>query len=260
MNSIRRAASTTGSGLRKAVRPFEARSHERRAAEHAERLRLLGELCTGLVHDLRNVQNGLSLRLQLLERSPAGRTPEVAELLAEMRQDIRVGVELLGRVRAFGRGDEAAGSSLVDVDGVAAEACALASARAPAADAPKPELRSELSSPPPVVAHRGELVSAVLNLLVNAVDAVPARGPVVVRTGFVGSHVWIDVLDQGPGIPPDVKARMFEPFFTTKGTRGTGLGLASAADCAARHGGELHVRTGEGAGTTVRISLPAAPT
>jgi len=102
---------------------------------------------------------------------------------------------------------------------------------------------------------------AVINLVTNAVQAVPHGGRVVVRvldeTVPDGSAVRIEVTDNGPGIPDDILARIFEPFFTTKAS-GTGLGLAVVKHVAEAHHGDLTVSTRTGGGTTFVMRLPSA--
>lgn len=222
--------------------------------EEQLRLALLGELTVGLAHDLRNVQNGLYLRLQQLERI-APLAPKVASLAAEMKRDVLVGVELLNRVTAFGKNAHADRPSPVDLNRLTVDACALACARVPKAGLARARIVTELGAPPTVCGLRGEIESAILNLLVNAVDAVPSTGPIVVRTGAAEEQVWVEVIDHGPGFEPDAQDHLFEPFHTTKGDRGSGLGLSSVAACARRHGGDVHVSSAPGGGATVRLCL-----
>jgi len=116
----------------------------------------------------------------------------------------------------------------------------------------------------PSVSVRGtEIESALLNLVSNAIDASPRGG--VVRLGATARAylsrpgVAISVIDDGPGIPPDVLPRIFDPFFTTKPPgRGRGLGLSLAMQIAEAHGGHLHADTRVGEGTTMWLWLPAS--
>ncbi len=121
----------------------------------------------------------------------------------------------------------------------------------------------DLGELPPVRCHIGDLNQVFLNLLVNAADAIEAtgrRGTIRVVTSAEGPDVVVDVRDDGPGIPEQVRDRIFEPFFTTKGVgRGTGQGLARArAVVQDRHGGRIEVETAEGVGTRFRLLLPIA--
>jgi signal transduction histidine kinase len=98
-----------------------------------------------------------------------------------------------------------------------------------------------------------------LNLLLNAADATPPGGTVVLetRTAAEGTRVEFEVRDTGPGVPPDLRERIFEPFFTTKGPRGgTGLGLAVCRSVVERHGGRIWLEGDEGEGSRFVVTLP----
>jgi signal transduction histidine kinase len=110
---------------------------------------------------------------------------------------------------------------------------------------------------PPVVVEPGPLGQVVLNLLLNAAEAMRGAGTLTVATRRAGAWAELTVADSGPGIPPDVLPRIFEPFFTTKGpTSGTGLGLWISYGIVARHGGRITVESAVGQGTRFRIQLP----
>ena len=104
----------------------------------------------------------------------------------------------------------------------------------------------------------GRVHQVILNLVKNAIEAVPDRGHVELRVaGAVGGGSVVTVVDDGPGIPPDVLARIYEPFFSTKES-GTGLGMAIVHSLVELHGGELNVTTGE-SGTEFTVWLPPRP-
>jgi PAS domain S-box-containing protein len=110
-----------------------------------------------------------------------------------------------------------------------------------------------------VVTADAELLKVALqNLLINALQAMAGRGRLVIRLLRTTDAVHIDVVDSGPGIAPDAQSRLFTPFFTTK-ARGTGLGLATVKRIADAHRGDIRVVATGADGTTVRLSLPAAP-
>lgn len=222
-----------------------------RSDDHAEKLRVLGTLAVGVAHDMRNVLNGLYLRVQMCERSRV--RSEIDQALAQMRQDIFVGIQLLERVQSFGR-PESAQPTLVDLNSVVVEACALASARTDGGR--RIVIEQDLGAPPLILGWRGEIVTAVLNLVINAIDVTPPNARVRVRTSARGNFACVHVEDEGLGIPADVLDHMFEPFFTTKGTRGTGLGLTSVAQCVERHGGELRVNNKPSGGATIGLYFP----
>jgi signal transduction histidine kinase len=117
---------------------------------------------------------------------------------------------------------------------------------------------------PPVLCHGGEINQVLLNLVLNAAQAVAevsaatkARGRIAVSTRRDGDMVAIDIRDTGSGVPESIRGRIFEPFFTTKDVgKGTGQGLAIAHSVIARHHGTLTFETATGLGTTFQIRLP----
>ena len=114
----------------------------------------------------------------------------------------------------------------------------------------------ELGAPPLVRGRPADIVSAMVNLIVNAIEAMNGGGTIVLRTGASDNQGWVQVSDDGPGMAPGVESRIFEPFFTTKGDDGTGLGLAMVYACMQRHGGTVKVDTAPGKGTTFTLSFP----
>jgi hypothetical protein len=112
---------------------------------------------------------------------------------------------------------------------------------------------------PEICGDRNRLREALLNLLMNALEALPGRGRVVVRTWASGPWVHCSVADTGVGMSGEVQAQALEPFFTTKGLQRTGLGLSIAHGVIRQHGGVVSVESVEGRGTTVIFALPVAP-
>jgi CheY-like chemotaxis protein len=110
---------------------------------------------------------------------------------------------------------------------------------------------------PEVPGRGGEIREVMTNLILNAVDALPTGGRIVVSTGAEPGRAVVSVRDSGTGMPDEVKRRAFEPFFTTKGVKSTGLGLAVAYGTVRRHGGQVSLESTPGEGTTVSFWLPA---
>jgi signal transduction histidine kinase len=115
----------------------------------------------------------------------------------------------------------------------------------------------ELGTPPLVQARPGEIVAALVNLLVNAIDVMPGSGTITIRSGDEKGGGWVSVADTGPGIPPEIQQRVFEPFFTTKGQEGTGLGLAMVYATAQRYGGNVSLESEPGKGATFTLWFPS---
>jgi signal transduction histidine kinase len=120
-------------------------------------------------------------------------------------------------------------------------------------------LRQELAGDlPPLMADRHMIEQVLMNLILNAVQAIRGEGAVTVRSGKDDKWFTIEVEDTGSGIPPDVLPKIFDPFFTTKGQgEGTGLGLSVSLGIVERHGGEILVRSQVGKGTVFTVRLPA---
>ncbi|HEU5060290.1 MAG TPA: HAMP domain-containing sensor histidine kinase [Kofleriaceae bacterium] len=227
----------------------------REALAQGEKLRALGQMAAGISHDLKNILNPLSLQLEVLKRRIARDPAAASEVVTAIAEVVHHGLDVVERLRAFSRQDEEPDSAEpVELDQVMATAIELCRPRL--ADAPRIRLVGEAGHPRPVIARTSELVTAVVNLLFNAVDALQGEpGDITVRTGTAGTGGWIEVEDDGPGMPPQLAARVFEPFFTTK-AEGTGLGLAMVYAFAQRHRGTATLDTEPGRGTRVRMWFP----
>jgi signal transduction histidine kinase len=120
------------------------------------------------------------------------------------------------------------------------------------------EVRKEYGALPEVECMPSQLNQVIMNLLVNASHAVgPQRGLITIRTGAADGQGWIEVEDDGCGIPDDVLPRIFDPFFTTKAIgKGTGLGLSLSYGIVQNHHGRIDVQTAPGAGSRFRVTLP----
>src|SRR5687767_4247590 len=109
-----------------------------------------------------------------------------------------------------------------------------------------------------VMGDDSELREVLVNMVFNAIDAMPEGGKLTLSTTTVDQSVVIKVLDTGVGMYPEVRSRIFDPFFTTKGKAGLGLGLAVSFGIIRRHGGNIEVDSQYGSGTEFRITLPVA--
>ena len=121
----------------------------------------------------------------------------------------------------------------------------------------KAEVTREFAGLPEVMCIAPQLNQVFLNLLINAAQAIPDHGQIVLRTGFDQQDVWVEIEDNGKGIKPEHLNKIFEPFFTTKPVgKGTGLGLSLAYGIVEQHHGKLDVRSQPGHGTTFRVTIP----
>lgn len=235
-----------------------ARRHAEEALIRTEKLRALGQMAAGVTHDLKNILNPLSLHVQLASRALShGNTEDAKSCLDEMRGVLTRGVQTLERLRAFSKQVEDAPAGEVDLDRLLHESAEISRPRMSASHARRmPRIREQLGAPPHVRGHAADIVAALVNLIVNAIDALVDGGTITLSSGVEDGRVFARVSDDGPGMPPEVEQRVFEPFFTTKGEEGTGLGLAMVNACMHRHNGSVELHTAPGKGTTFTLWFP----
>jgi len=232
-----------------------------------ERLRALGQMASGIAHDINNAISPVSLYTEsLLEREP-NLSERARGYLTTIQRAIEDVARTVARMREFYREREAQLTlERVDVNRAIRQVVELTRPRwsdLPQQRGAMVELRTELSDTlPEIMGAEHEIRDALTNLIFNAVDAMPAGGTLTVGTrespgGDSGDRILIDVSDTGVGMDEDTRRRCLEPFFTTKGERGTGLGLAMVYGMIQRHSAELDIESTVGAGTTVQLSFPS---
>ncbi len=250
-----------------ALRAEQARMNEQlqRAQDallRSEKLHALGQMAAGIAHDLTNLLSPLDARLELLEPARAAASKqspaEARDNISQMRSIVERGVQTIQRLQGFSRQSSEATQESVALNRVAQEALALARSRMASHSHPC-LLQEQLGTPPPIRGSFSELLAAVVHLIGNSLDAMPHGGTITVRTEDEKGEALLQVIDDGPGIPPEVKQHLFEPFFTTKGEAGTGLGLAMVCGTVARHGGVVSLDTEPGQGARFSLKFPAAP-
>jgi PAS domain S-box-containing protein len=243
--------------LAKANEALQAEIIERqRMEEHllrTERLTAMGRLAAALAHEINNplqaIANGLELALDF---------PLPEEERLEYLQAARLQVQrlkaLAESVLYFARPPRVERHPIL-VAGVVHDALALASKQPGYSDI---RVRLELpESLPPVLASSSQLAQVFLNIILNAIEAMPNGGELSISARVVGKQVEVAFADSGPGISPEAMARMFEPFFTTK-EDGVGLGLAISHSIIQRHGGSLTAANVPGGGAVFTVTLPIA--
>ncbi len=228
-----------------------------------QKLEAMGRLIAGIAHELSSPIQFIGHSLEFL-RDAIGNTEHQGREIDQAMHDLDAGLAQATLIlRAMkhlshpGTGDACA----VNLN-EAVESAALIARHDVRRVA---ELTLELGDLPPVVCHPVALRQAIVNLLVNAADAVEdacvspraPRGRVTVRTQRDGDFAMISVADSGTGVPPAIRDRIFEPFFTTKQPgRGTGQGLAIVREIVTQHGGNIALTTAEARGSTFTIRLP----
>lgn len=235
----------------------DARARERRLAA-------VGQLAAGVMHDVNNALNPIMAAAYLLERR-ADDPAAVRDYAARISRAAETCAASAARVGRFIRQEPPAEGRDVAVDLSLLAEEVLAMARAQWADGIQGRHVPMEADLAPGVTSRGlpgEIREALLNLVQNAVDAMPDGGRIVVATGRAsaadGPEAWVEVRDTGMGMSEDVRDRAFEPFFTTKGAAGSGLGLAEVYGIMKRHRGRAEIHSAPGAGTTVRLVFPFA--
>jgi signal transduction histidine kinase/ActR/RegA family two-component response regulator len=240
------------------------RQQAERVAYEARQLELVGRLAAGIAHDFNNNLTSIMGCAELLQLEH-GVSPELTDNILRSSQRL---AELTRQLLAYSRKGRMVRAP-VDLHALLDDVVSLLRRSTD----PNVRVVTDLEARHPVVAADAALLqSAVLNLLVNARDAMPAGGTITVATstlelpsavgdaegGPAGRCVALEVRDTGEGIAPEVLPQIFDPFFTTKPLgRGTGLGLAAVAGTIKAHGGRIDVESEPGAGTSFRVTLPA---
>lgn len=250
------------------LRDISARKAMEERLSHAAKMEAVGRLTAGIAHDFNNLLTVVLGNLESAQRKLDVDHPAVLSALENAARGAQRAAGLTHRLLAFAR-RKPLEPRVIDVNGLMSGMTDLLQRTLGEGirvrTLPSPELR--LADVDPT-----ELEAAILNLAVNARDAMPSGGELRVETQNLdlgpdtalaldlepGPYVAISVVDSGLGMTADVLPHVFEPFFTTKGGRGTGLGLSQVYGFATQSGGGVAVRSHPGSGTTVTIYLPQA--
>jgi signal transduction histidine kinase len=220
----------------------------------SEKLAALGKMAAGIAHELNTPLTYIMGNLELLRGDPL--TPHQQEMVASATRGTERISSLVTNLLALSRPSDEEPYRL-DVGRVLEHALEMCHYQLIKAGV---RLERQLDeSLPPVLGLASQLEIAVINLVVNAIQATPFGGTVTVSADAKGGEVRISVSDTGAGIPEDLQASIFEPFFTTKREgQGTGLGLSTVQMVVSRHQGRLDFKSVVGSGTTFEIRLPVA--
>jgi signal transduction histidine kinase len=235
----------------------DLRRTQTRAVE-GQTLRAMGQMASGMAHHVNNLLAVISGRTQLLlARGPQPDTRRPLEIIQRATFDA---AEVVRRVLGFASMQPAAAAPL-DFNELVREVVELTRPRW----RDEAQMRSlaidvslELGAIDRVAGESPALREVVMNLILNAIDALPQGGRIHIRTWSGDGWVFCEIADDGVGMDDDIRSRALEPFFTTKGPQGTGLGLSVANSIVQRHGGELSLRADDGKGTVVTLRLPQA--
>lgn len=226
----------------------------------SEKLRALGQLVAGVAHEVNTplgfVANNLAfLAEQLPALQPALPPPawqDLADAVADSQDGTARIAAIVQALRSFAN-PGAPGLHSADLNAGFAATVRIARAAAP----PAVEIVEQYHHLPPVVCRPGEINQVLLNLLTNAIQALPGHGTITVATSVAADYAVLSVTDTGAGMDEQTLARLGEPFFTTRPVgSGTGLGIAISTQIATAHGGSLTFQSAPGHGTTATLSLP----
>jgi two-component system, cell cycle sensor histidine kinase and response regulator CckA len=243
----------------------ERKSLERQLL-HAQRLETLGTLAGGIVHDLNNILMPIMMGVESLRR--AGVPPASEPTLERIANNSRRGADILRHLLTFARGHRV-DNEMTHPAHLVTEVERMLRETVPPSIEIETDVRADVWS---IACNPSQLLQVLLNLSLNARDAMPQGGMLTIQAENVeideqyarmnvgatpGSYVMLSVSDTGTGIPPEVMQRIFEPFFTTKAVgAGTGIGLATVRSIIRNHGGFMNVYTEPGT-TVFKVYLPA---
>lgn len=237
---------------------YEELRRTQQAITQQERLRALGQMASGIAHDINNAITPISLYTDLLLANEPGLTARGRGCLETISRAIGDVANTVARMREFYRPRESeVALQPMDLNELVGQVVDLTRARwfdIPQQRGVLIEVQTLLAPGLPSVAGlASEIREALTNLVFNAVDAMPTGGKLTVRTVSTGTEVRCEVSDTGVGMDDDTRKRCLEPFFTTKGERGTGLGLAMVYGVAQRHRAQVEIASAPGQGTTMSL-------
>jgi PAS domain S-box-containing protein len=249
-------------------RAYDDLRQTQQAVMQQERLRALGQMASGIAHDINNAISPMALSTELLLETESELSPRTRKHLRMMQQATDDVAKTVARMKDFYRQREPQ-LTLAPVDMNALVQQVVDLTRARWSDMPQQqgvviETRTEFApNPPAIMGVESEIREALINLVFNAVDAMPGGGTLTLRTRTVEHspgpsklrNVLVEVADTGVGMDEETRRRCLEPFFTTKGERGTGLGLAMVYGVVQRHSADFEIDSAPGKGTTVRLGF-----
>ena len=225
----------------------------------SERLMVQGELASGVAHDINNILCLIAARADLLKLQ--GLPPQATASVDAIRQAVDDGIAVVQRMTQFAGRQRRQELVVLDLNSLVDDALEMTRPRwQPLSKSTGSAIRVRFKPGPTssVMGVPSELREVLVNLVMNAVDAMPSGGEIAVQTSQDGQWATIAVSDTGCGISPDVRQHIFDPFFTTKGEGGSGLGLWVCQGIVARHGGDIQVESQLGKGSCFKVRLPVA--
>ncbi len=236
------------------LRDITERKREHELMAQSDKLRAVGELAAGVAHNLNNSLTVIQGRAQLLLRNATDETS--AKSLEVITNAVEDGTKTLRRILEFARRDSVSEFAPVELGYLITSSVDIARPKWQSKSRKGTiDLKIECNTPAYVMGEQAELREVMLNLIFNAVDAMPDGGTMEIgaRAELEWGCFW--VADTGSGMPPETASRIFEPFFTTKGKLGSGLGLSASHGIITRHKGDIFVVSEPGEGTRFEVRL-----
>jgi PAS domain S-box-containing protein len=235
----------------------EERLARERAAQ-ADKLRALGQLASGVAHNFNNILAAILGHAQLIKRD--SRDESLVQRIDIIEHAALDGAQTVRRIQAFGGQQNEALDDAIDVNQLVQDSTNLTRARW--CDEAQSrgllyDVELDLQPIPSVRGSGSELQEVFVNIILNALDAMPQGGRLRIATELQGNLVRVRFTDSGLGMTGEVCDHIFEPFFTTKGANGTGLGLAVSYTIVERHNGRIDAQSSPGKGTIFTVSLPS---
>jgi PAS domain S-box-containing protein len=240
------------------ARDITEQKEERERAARADKLRALGQLASGVAHDFNNSLAAILGRAQLLRRQIV--EPALVRNLDIIQTAAEDAAATVRRIQTFARKSAVKEFELVDVAGLLNDAVEITRTRwqnEARIRGLEYEVRLNTEQGQFTYGSASELREVFVNLIVNAVDAMPRGGKLLVTCRRKDERLQLHFADNGMGMPEDVRQKIFEPFFSTKGAHGTGLGLSVSYSIIERHSGSISVVSETGTGTNFTIDLPS---
>jgi PAS domain S-box-containing protein len=240
------------------ARDITEQKEERERAARADKLRALGQLASGVAHDFNNSLAAILGRAQLLRRQIV--EPALVRNLDIIQTAAEDAAATVRRIQTFARKSAVKEFELVDVAGLLNDAIEITRTRwqnEARIRGLEYDVRLNAEQGQFTYGSASELREVFVNLIVNAVDAMPRGGKLLVTCCRRDERLQLHFSDNGMGMPYDVQEKIFEPFFSTKGAHGTGLGLSVSYSIIERHSGSISVVSQPGLGTNFTIDLPA---
>ena len=242
------------------IRDITEKTQLSRQLARADRLKAFGEMASGVAHDFNNLLGVILGRTQLLLRMIDPKQADTKRNLEIIEQAAIDGAETVRRIQEFTKVGDTSSFVPVDLNEIIVDSIEVT----------RPRWKDQMQKKgvsvstevhkgetPLVAGNPSELREVFVNLINNAIDAMPNGGRIRFETGVEGGYAYATVSDTGEGIPSGVVERIFDPFFTTRGGQNSGLGLSIVYGIIQRHGGTITVDSKEGQGCTFKILIPA---